>query len=310
MRHWSAQQVRARITIPDAAAAIRDALLEEGTDDFEQPLRVSLGDGRLLVMPARQHSNGDAVIKILRVNVGGVTPPASGNTIDGIVLWLGGDGQPLWSADASELTLVRTAALVALGTEALAPHDAEQLTILGAGHQSDGMYAAVAAVRAIREVTIWNRTAAAAEALAERLRAATPGLRVHVERDPDRAVSEAQVICCATASPEPLFAASSLGAQVHVNAIGSYRADLHELSTEVIAAATVVAVDDAGACCVESGEIVDAIAAGELDPARLLELPDLLASPVKRDGLTVFKSVGMAVADLAVTRLLNGLSQC
>lgn len=304
MRHWSAAQVRARISVTDAAEAIRDALLREGKDDFEQPLRVSLGGGRVLVMPARQHSSGDAVIKILRVNSRDGKPPASGNTIDGVVMWLDGEGRPIWTADAAALTLVRTAALVSLGTQALAPANAERLTIMGAGHQSDGMYTAVAAVRPVREVTIWNRSVIAADALAERLTAQTPGLQVRIEADPDRAVRDAQVICCATASPEPLFAASALADDVHVNAIGSYRAAMHELSTAVMAKASVVAVDDAAACCVESGEIVDAVAAGVIDPGSLVELPDLLRGAVQRSGLTIFKSVGMAVADLAVTRLL------
>ncbi len=304
MRHWSAAQVRARITVTDAAEAIRDALLREGKDDFEQPLRISLGGGRVLVMPARQYSSGDAVIKILRVNSREGRPPASGNTIDGVVMWLDGEGRPIWTADAAELTLVRTAALVTLATDALAVAGATRLTIMGAGHQSDGMYTAVAAVRPIGQVTVWNRNAGPAEELAERLRAQTPGLQVLVEHDPDRAVADAQVVCCATASPEPLFAAAALALDTHINAIGSYRAGMREFSTEVTAAASVVAVDDADACCIESGEIVDAIAARVIDPGSLIELPDLLREPVQRSGLTIFKSVGMAVADLAVTRLL------
>jgi len=111
-------------------------------------------------------------------------------------------------------------------------------------------------------------------------------------------------VCCATAATEPLFAASVLDAGAHVNAIGSYRPDMHEFSSELLGKASIIAVDSAAACLVEAGEIIDAVGAGVIGADALRELADLLTQPPARRGLTVFKSVGVALADFAVAAQL------
>ena len=166
---------------------------------------------------------------------------------------------------------------------------------------------AIALVRPIDRVTIWNRTPGRAEALAEVVTRGLPGAGVRVAADPSSAVSGADIVCCATAATEPLFEADALPPGAHVNAVGSYRPDMHELPGELLSRAGIVAVDDADACAVEAGEIVDALTAGRLKRGDLRELSELIAAPPLCRGITVFKSVGVALADLALaSELLNG----
>ncbi|WP_432990017.1 ornithine cyclodeaminase family protein [Dactylosporangium sp. CA-233914] len=297
--------VRAQVSLSAACAAVREAVMASADGVIEQPLRLSLGDGRLLVMAARSSVDGHAIVKVLRISAHADTESARLPTVDGLILWLDGSGKAVWSADAAGLTLLRTAAMVSLATDVLAPPGATRLTILGAGHQAGEQLAAIRLVRPISEVRIWNRTIERAERMAADLSASTPGVTFEVIRDADEAVSTAQVVCCATASTRPLFDAASLASEVHVNAIGSYRADMAELPTDLLARATDIVVDDVRGCLAEAGEIIAAIRVGALRPDQLRSLAAALAQPQQRCGQTVFKSVGMAVSDLAVAQLLD-----
>lgn len=303
MRYWSAREVEDHVTLRAATEAVRATFLNGAEAGHEQPLRLALGGGRMLVMAARRHSDGNAVVKVVKV----ATDAASGGhtpMIDGTLLWVGGSGEPVWAADADILTVLRTAAMASLATDALAVRHAHRLTVLGAGEQAAAQVAAVALVRPVDEVTLWNRTRRRAELLAERLTATMPQARVSVADDPDDAVQGAHVVCCATGATEPLFSASSLGPEAHLNAVGSYRAAMREFPAELLGSASYVAVDDASACAVESGEIVEALERGLLHSGRLRDLTALLTARPVRQGQTVFKSVGTAVADLAVAELL------
>ena len=300
LRYWSSEAVRDHVSLSAAVQVIREACLS--ADAVDQPPRLSLGEGRLLVMAARRDGDGDSVVKVVKVNTHGQPSPAH-PSVRGLVVGLDGDGDGVWVADAGALTLLRTAAMVSLATDILAPAHARRLAILGAGRQGREHVSAAALVRDICEVSIWNRTPARAEALAADLADLMPAARIQVCRSPESAVSNADIVCCATAATAPLFAAGALPSEVHVNAIGSYRPDMYELPGELLSDASIVAVDDLDACLLESGEIIDAVRKG-LDVRTLVPLPELLAQPPQRHGQTVFKSVGMAIADLAVSRLL------
>ena len=121
--------------------------------------------------------------------------------------------------------------------------------------------------------------------------------------DVDAALAAADVVCCATTAGEPLFTVDALPARVHVNAIGSFRPTMRELPDELLAGGLVV-IDDRAAVLEESGEILHALAAGAIAADDLVELGVALTEGVDRTPRTSFKSVGVAVQDWAVARLL------
>jgi ornithine cyclodeaminase len=113
-------------------------------------------------------------------------------------------------------------------------------------------------------------------------------------------------VCCATNSSVPVVWASQLRGRVHVNAIGSYRAAMRELAPDVLAQASQIVVDRIEAANAEAGEIIDALATGVISQSALIEFGRLLMEPPREPaGLTVFKSVGVAVQDWAIAELLR-----
>lgn len=301
--HWTNEEVAARITLADAVVAVRQSLIEAHAGEIEHPQRLDLGGGRLLVMAARARGTaGDAVVKTVNVAAHGGAEPSG---VRGIVLSFEGATGRVTTADAATLTVLRTAALVALATDVLAPPQAHTLAVFGAGPQARQQVAAVASVRDLSTVRIWNRTRARAAAFADELTTTLSHLQIEIAETADDAVEGADVVCCATASTEALFDAARLRPEAHVNAIGAYRPDMHEIPQRALAAAELVVVDDVAACLVESGEIIDAVSSGAIDAASLRALAEVLMDPPERRGITVFKSVGTAAADYAVARLLH-----
>lgn len=303
-RYVSAEEALDRVDLATAIRVVRTAFRARENREYENPARLALGEGQLLVMTARARADGDAIVKALRINVRDRPPSSWQPAIDGLVLWLGSDSQPMLVADAGAITALRTAAVTAVATELLARPDARRLALLGAGRQGREQVRAITLVRSIERITIWNRTRQRAQALAADLGSALPGIAVELADDPDRAVRDADVVCCATAATTPLFDADAVPSHAHINAIGSYRPDMRELPQELFGRASLVAVDDRVACQAEAGELLNAVDAGRLAPSQLRELSQLIVDPPHRTGITIFKSVGVATADLAVTRAL------
>jgi ornithine cyclodeaminase len=254
--------------------------------------------GELLLMPA--HGSAGLGVKLVTLAPG--NPGRGLPFIHGVYVLFDREGlAPEAVLDGTALTTIRTAAVSALATDRLARPDATRLVVFGAGAQARAHALAMRAVRPIEHVAIVGRTPERAAALAEELRAV--GLDA-VVAGPE-AVGKADIVCTCTTSATPLFDGAELPAGAHVNAIGAYRADLRELDDATLVRAARVVVETRAAALAEAGEIVQAVAAGVLDAAELVELRDVLAHGAGRGGndeLTVFKSVGLALEDLAVAR--------
>lgn len=303
--HLGPADIRAAVSMRAAIDAVADALAAAARGEVEQPPRLVLDGGRVLVMAATHGASGDTVVKTVSVSL---HRNGAGPAITGTVLWLDGvSGRPVFTADGGEITALRTGAVTGLATSLLAAPDAHRLTVIGAGRQAVTQADAVLAVRPIDQVTVVSRTPTHAAAFAERLRERAPGVDVRTAGTPDEAVAGADVVCCATSAVRPLFRTASLPTSVHVNAVGSFRAGMSELPPDLLAAASIVAVDDLPGCLEESGEVIGAVAAG-LDVASIQPLGELTASGrtghTGRSGRTVFKSVGCAVLDWAVASRL------
>ncbi|NUP52468.1 MAG: ornithine cyclodeaminase family protein [Catenulispora sp.] len=295
-------QVRAAVSMPEAIEAVRNALLDLDRGDFEQPARAVLGAGRFLVMAAHHRPTGSAIVKTLSLNF--ERAPA----IVGAVTWTDTGRVDQLVADAGSITALRTGAIVGVATDLLAPAGPARLVLVGAGGQAADQVRAVRAVRPVRGLTVVNRDAGKAEALLAELGADladVPEVAVAAFGPAaDEALAAADIVCCATSAATPLFGAGVLGERVHVNAIGAYRPDMRELPSELLAEAMVL-VDQRAAALEESGEIRHAVDAGLITETDLLELGWALANGVPQPrARTVFKTVGIAVQDWAIARLL------
>lgn len=296
-----AAEIAAAVSMADAIAAVRHGFRELARGAFEMPQRTALLDGRFLVMSCGHPSSRSMVVKTLSVNFGRVP------SITGTVVRSELDGPAALIADAHPVTTLRTGAAVGVATDLLAAPDAAALVLFGAGSQALDQVRAVHAVRALRRVTVLARDRARLASFVDAVRARFPGLDVRAGADATNALRDADIVCCATPATSPLFDAADLPARVHVNAIGSYRPTMRELSPELLAGADVV-VDDRAAVLAEAGEIIDAVGAGVLAPGALVELGTLLTDPAPTgrppSGRTVFKSVGLAMQDWAILDLL------
>ena len=293
------REVRSAVPMPAAMRAVREAFLALARGEFEMPARTALRDGAFLVMSAHHRPTASAIVKTLSLNFGGRDP-----AIVGDVVWSELGRTARLVADATELTRIRTGAVVGVATDLLAPPRARTCAIIGAGGQAADQVRAVHVARPLSSVTIVSAHRRRAEDLAGVLAPEMTGTAFAVGADPEEAVGGADIVCCATTATQPLFRLDALGPAVHVNAIGSYRPDMRELPDELLADATVV-IDERAAVLAESGEVIHALRTGAITTGDLTELGAALTTGLReRSGRTAFKTVGIAVQDWAVAALL------
>jgi len=174
------------------------------------------------------------------------------------------------------------------------------------GAQAEWQVRAVQAVRPIERVLVCARSEGSRERFAERIGAVT-GLDARAAPDPEAAVREADVVCCATTSEVPVFEAGWLRAGAHVNGIGAFRLGMVELPPDLFGIASPIAVDSLQAAMAEAGDLVAAIELGLASEANLVEVGTIEPDWVEtRDpqAITAFKSVGLAIQDVAAAELI------
>ncbi|MEP7026412.1 MAG: ornithine cyclodeaminase family protein [Actinomycetota bacterium] len=294
-----ADLLRSLVPMTDAIEASAAAFAAAAAGEVTGPLRSALSRHRVLVMPA-EHSSGSAIVKVISLQPDGWKEGLP--SIGGCVLWVdGGTGRITAMLDGASFTALRTGAASGLATSLLAPPNSSVLAMLGAGGQAADQVSAVCAVRPVTEVRVFSRRGDRREKLCAQLTAAYPGVTFQACGSPREAVRGADVICTATRSSVPLFEASDLGPQVHINAVGAYTPAMCELAAEVFGQAAIVVIDQLDAALAEAGDLLQAIEAGQLRRDSLVELGHLLGGQATRPtGLTVFKSVGIAAQDWAL----------
>ncbi|MBK1659090.1 bifunctional Delta(1)-pyrroline-2-carboxylate/Delta(1)-piperideine-2-carboxylate reductase [Paracraurococcus ruber] len=262
-------------------------------------------DGTLLVMPAWE-PGGPLGVKLVTVFPGNAArgEPALHSTY---LLSDAVTGRPQALLDGNEITGRRTAAVSALAADLLAPPGAEVLLLLGAGHIAGMVPAAMRAVRPIRRVLVWNPRPARAEALAARLGDA--GFAAEAVADARAAAAEADIVSCATLATAPILAGAWLRPGAHLDLIGGFAPGMREADSAAFARAAHVAVDNPAALA-ESGDLIAPLAEGVLRADAVAPLGALCRGEAPgRTGpaeITVFKSVGTALADLTAARLVAG----
>jgi alanine dehydrogenase len=221
------------------------------------------------------------------------------------VLFDANTGVPKAILDGNELTLRRTGAASALAAKYLARTDAERLLMVGTGELAPHIILSHACVRPIKSVRIWGRRIEKAQETAAAL--GEQGFSVDVCSDLQSGVAWADIVSCATLSHEPLIEGRWLRPGQHLDLIGAFRPDMREADDEAIGRANLY-VDTRAGALVEAGELVQTLAAGVIQPSDIRgELSELVRGTVpgrtSADALTLFKSVGTAIEDLAAAEL-------
>jgi ornithine cyclodeaminase/alanine dehydrogenase-like protein (mu-crystallin family) len=214
--------------------------------------------------------------------------------------------------DGRLITEMRTAAVSAAATDRLARRDARVLAILGAGVQARSHVEALREVRPPSEVRAWSRTQAGAERFGAEMRERF-GVRVAVAASAEDAVRGADVICTVTGSTTPVVEGAWLAPGAHLNAVGAARPDWRELATDAVRRARLF-VDSREAAMTEAGDVVGPIREGAITERHIVaEIGEVFAGRhagrESQDEITLFKSLGMAVEDVATARLAYARAQ-
>ena len=260
-------------------------------------------DATLLLMPAWQRGRhiGVKIATVFPSNAGRNLPAVMG----AYLLLNGQTGAPEALIDGPSLTLKRTAAASALASSYLSRPDSERMLMVGTGALAPHLIMAHASVRPIGTVLIWGRNPDKAANLAKKLR--SKRLRVAHTEELDEAARGADIISCATLSKDPLILGEWLQPGQHLDLVGGFTPLMRETDDTAIQRSRIF-VDTRAGALKEAGDIVQPIAAGILDPndvaGDLFELTrGERAGRRHYSQITLFKSVGTAIEDLAAAQL-------
>lgn len=304
-RVYGFDEVHAALPWERLAAALERAFREGAQVPLRHAHALSSSD-TLLLMPAW---DGELIATKLVTVI-----PGAPHTVQASVVVLDRrTGEVRSLMDGEALTLRRTAATSALAARLLARPDARTLLVVGSGRLAGWMARAHVALHpTLQRVIVWGRRPEAAQVLADTLgavlRQAHPGRALQVEAGPllEPAVRAADLVTCATTSCEPLVQGAWLRPGTHLDLVGGFRRDMREADDEAVRRARVVVDTYAGALA-EAGDLTQPIERGVIDRAHVrAELAELLAEPARGrtapSDITLFKSVGTALEDLAAAR--------
>jgi alanine dehydrogenase len=304
------REVRELFPYGEAVEVMADALRALSEGSAVLPLRSMLsapGDrGLLCLMPSFLAAPPSIGLKAFThfPHAPGTDSPSHPGAV---LLFDGETGSALALLEASSITEIRTAAVSALATRLLARPDSHRLAILGAGTQAAAHLAAIPLVRPISEIRIWDRRPERSAQLAARATAAGTGAGTirSVPTIAD-AVREADIICTTTGATEPILLGASVRPGTHINAVGAAIPGHRELDAAVVARSRLY-VDRRASIEAEADDYRIPLQEGRIPSGHIRgELGELLLGQVEGrttpDDVTLFKSVGIAVEDLAAAR--------
>ncbi len=307
MQFFDAAAVAERLPYEKLIETLDDAFREGAVvpDRTHHTMTVPGGtDATLLLMPAWRSGRS------LGVKIASIFPD---NAMQGLgavqavyLLMDGSTGEPRAVIDGGELTLRRTASASALASRYLSADAARSLLMVGTGNLAPHLIAAHAAARKIERVRIWGRREHKARELKATL--ARRFDDIEVATDLEAAVRDADIVSCATLSGEALVRGAWLCPGQHIDLVGAFTPQMREADGEAIARARIV-VDTYDGAFAEAGDLIQAIDEGFIDKDDIAaELAELARGekPGRRsaDEITLFKSVGTALEDLAAAGLV------
>jgi ornithine cyclodeaminase/alanine dehydrogenase-like protein (mu-crystallin family) len=303
------RDVLALLPMSECIEAMTEALRTLAQGGAILPLRqvVRLPDGRnaFALMPAALEQPSALGAKVITVFPGNDATPYDSH--QGAVLLFDMEyGRLIAIIDASTITGLRTAAVTAVATRLLSRPESGTLALLGAGVQAATHLESVSLVRPIRDVRVWSRSGERARRFVERV--AASGVNIVACATAREAVDGADVVCTVTSSREPVVSREWLAPGTHVNAVGASLPTARELDSATVAAARLFvdrresATNEAGDFLVpkREGLVGDDHIVGEI--GELLVDTPRIAGRRSADELTVFKSLGLAIEDVAAAR--------
>jgi len=226
-----------------------------------------------------------------------------------ILLFDRATGEPMALVDGTSVTLWRTAAVAALAADYLARKDAKRLVVCGTGHLGPYFVLAHASVRDYEHIGVWGRNPEKVASTIAAVKAQRPELNVQPVGSLEAAAREADVVSCVTASREPLIYGDWIRPGTHTDMFGNHERKYRECDTELVVKSRLY-VDSRVNNLNEAGEILIPIGEGRIGEDHILgELADLCSGRVsgreRDDEVTLFKSVGTALSDLAAATLVS-----
>lgn len=309
MQTYDAEAVAAALPYDQLVDVLDDAFRSSVTVPVRTNHTVPQGDAAdaaLLLMPAWREGGmlGVKVVTVFPDNA-----KRGQGAVNASYLLLEGDtGVPVAMLEGDELTVRRTACASALASRYLSRADSRSLLMVGTGRLAPHLIAAHAAVRPIERLRIWGRRREPAVALAGQVSQSVGIADVDVATDLADEVAAADIVSCATLATSPLIHGEHLAPGQHIDLVGAFTPEMAEADAETFRRARVF-VDTYDGALVEAGDIIQAIAAGAMRRADVVgELAELSGGRVpgrqKDDEITVFKSVGTALEDLAAAEFV------
>lgn len=309
LRVLTGADIRRAVTMREMIEAMRDAFIALSAGRVRMPIRSAIdfpeAEGTALFMPAAQEGGGYFSVKTVNLFPGNRAMALP--FIQGLVcLFDAATGTPVALLEATTLTAMRTGAACGLATELLARPEAAVVTIIGAGTQGRTQLEAVCAVRTIKRAYIYDLNEKLAARFASEM-SALLGVEVVAASSVGQAVRAADILCTATVSSVPVFDDSDTRPGLHLNAIGSYKPHVQEVPADTVFRSRVF-VDHVESALEEAGDLLVPIRSGLITRWHIVaEIGKVAANHVSgrlsTSEVTFFKSVGVAVQDLAAAGL-------
>ena len=309
LRILSGNEVRRALSMANAIEAVKSAFAQLSTGRADVPVRTGVNvpahKGVSFFMPAFLRDSDQLGVKI--ASVFPENQKRSFPTIHAVIAVIDSEtGRPTAIIDGTYLTALRTGAATGAATDLLARRGASIAAIIGAGGQAPAQLEGVCEVRDVEEVRVYSLHPESTEKFAREMREAGGRIPQHVTAvsSAKEALRGADIVCTATTAIAPVFADADLEAGTHINAVGSFTPEMREVPEETIGRSRVV-VDSREACWEEAGDLLIPLKKGLISRDHVhAELGEILsgAKPGRRTDaeVTIFKSVGNAVQDVAV----------
>jgi len=309
-------QVEQLLPMCGCISVMEDAFIGLARGEVEQPLRAIFRPpnvkGVMAMMPTFRHGEQPLFgLKTICVFPGNAAIGKDAHQ-GGVMLFNGATGELLAIANASAITAIRTAAVSALATKVLAHDDAGDLALIGAGIQARKHLESMACVRKLKRVRVTASRFERAKLFANEMQ---PTIAVPIEpvETAEEAISGADLIVTATTTREPVVKREWISAGAHINAIGTFSPKAREIDSATMAAATLF-TDRRESLFNEAGDYLLAAADGVITKDSLVaELGEVLTDKhpgrTSRDEITLFKSLGLAIEDLASAAFIYKVAQ-
>jgi alanine dehydrogenase len=306
----SEKQVQGLLDIAELIEILETAHIQYSAGKAVMPVRLVVPlpqiQGRITSMPGyltEDRALGMKVVTYFQGNPAKGFPPILAT----LLLFSADTGKIIAIMDGSTITAVRTACASAMATKALANRDTPVVGILGAGVQARAHIRALCRVRKLSRIKVYSPSGMSGAAVKKDLEAET-GVGIEVAKNPEETVRDSDLVVTVTTAQEPIISSSWLKPGAHINAVGSHRPDAREIDGPTLASAKVV-VDSREAIMTECGDLLLAIKENLITENHIHgEIGEVLAG--KKAGresageVTLYKSVGIAIQDVATAQLL------